>query len=735
MNQSSDTNPSINSEKSNLTFNHSEHRFLQPSDLVAASLTLNRGEREAKRKEIKAYFNHTYDSYEALFDTLASDKAYYERACSLRHPLIFYFGHTATFFTNKLVLAKLLPHRIDPKVESMCAIGVDEMSWDDLNEAHYEWPSVEEVKQYRSKVRQAVNNLIDDVEFTIPINWESSMWPIVMGIEHERIHLETSSVLIRQLPIEMVKNSPLFPACKDHASAPNNRLIEVPAGKIEIDHQDPSEVYGWDNEYGQHSADVASFKASEFLVSNQEYLEFVEAGGYQDASFWDDEGNAWREFTPLKHPTFWVSKENQWFLRTLTEEIAMPWNWPVEVNCLEADAFCQWKSKQAGLPIRLPSEDEYLRLRDHTHALDFIEQANVNLQKHASSCPINESKTGDFYDVIGNVWQWSSTPIYPFNGFKVHPLYDDFTMPTFDNKHNLFNGGSWISSGNEINEHSRYAFRRHFFQHAGFRYIESSEEVKTHFSTYETDLSVSQYCEFHYGESYFNVDNFAEAYAKQSIAAAKNDPHLANKEKISVLEVGCSVGRASFELAKHFDKVTGLDFSARFIQVANQIKETGSVLYSIPAEGEIMEFKEKTLNDFNLNKVADKCQFLQQDACNLKPHFTGYDMVVASNLIERLYEPSKFLNTIHERINDNGLLMIVSDYSWKEAHTEKSNWLGGYKDEKTGENVTSLEGLHTLLDEHFECVTPSISLPSVLRVTGRTFTINESEVTIWKKKD
>jgi len=53
--------------------------------------------------------------------------------------------------------------------------------------------------------------------------------------------------------------------------------------------------------------------------------------------------------------------------------------------------------------------------------------------------------------------------MYPFKGFEVHPIYDDFTMPTFDDKHNLFKGGSWISTGNLAIPHSRYAFRRHFF--------------------------------------------------------------------------------------------------------------------------------------------------------------------------------------------------------------------------------------------------------------------------------
>ena len=722
------------SKTTNFDVMTSNKATLNREDLVTQTPYLLSGDIEEKRQEIKRYFNQTFEAYESLFETLKDDSAFYERPCSLRHPLIFYFGHTATFFTNKLMLAKLLPQRINPKIESMCAIGVDEMSWDDLNDEHYEWPTASEVRAYRQEVKAAVNELIDTVNFTMPIDWQSPLWPVMMGIEHERIHLETSSVLIRQLPISSVQESELYPICPNTGEAPQNDLIKVPAGRVDINHLDPAPTYGWDNEYGQHHAQVEEFKAAKFVVSNQEYLDFVEDGGYKTARYWDDEGNRWREFTPDKHPTFWVNKSDGWYLRCMTKEIPMPWNWPVEVNQLEANAFCNWKAEKTGKPIRLPSEDEYYRLREHSDVLNHLDSANLNLQKYASSTPVNESQAGDFYDVMGNVWQWTLTPIYPFEGFKVHPLYDDFTMPTFDNKHNIFTGGSWISTGNEINGQSRYAFRRHFFQHAGFRYIESEAQVQTEFSTYETDLAVAQYCEFHYGDRYFDVDNYAKAYANKAVSVAKEDADLAAKEKLSILEVGCSVGRASYEMAKHFDEVTGLDFSARFIQIANQMQNNGEIKYTIPQEGEIMDFKSQTLKDLGLADTAHRCLFMQQDACNMKSRFTGYDMVVASNLIERAYEPAKFLNSIHERINDNGLLMILSDYSWKEEYTEKENWIGGYKDAQSGENVTSIEGLHNQLGEHFECISDDTSIPSILRVTSRNFTINDSQVTIWKKK-
>ncbi len=99
---------------------------------------------------------------------------------------------------------------------------------------------------------------------------------------------------------------------------------------------------------------------------------------------------------------------------------------------------------------------------------------NINLEGTASSCPVTRHAFGDFCDVIGNVWQWTETPISGFRGFEVHPCYDDFSTPTFDGKHNLIKGGSWISTGNEATRDCRYAFRRHFYQHAGLRYVSPS---------------------------------------------------------------------------------------------------------------------------------------------------------------------------------------------------------------------------------------------------------------------
>ncbi len=683
----------------------------------------------AKRREIADYFNANFDRYESLFETLKDDSGYYQKSIPLRHPLIFYFGHTATFFVNKMLLSGLIKQRVNPRIESMFAVGVDEMSWDDLDETHYDWPAVSEVKAYRKAVKKLVNEVIETAPLHLPIDWQSPWWAIMMGIEHEQIHLETSSVLIRQQQLDKVRKQPQWRPFSQTGKAPQNQLLPVPAGEVSLGKQFDDPIYGWDNEYGQHQAEVAEFKASQYLVSNAEFLTFVEAGGYQQDKFWTKEGLEWRRFAQAAFPTFWSKTESGWQLRLMTELVTMPWDWPVDVNYHEAKAFCNWKAEQTSQPVRLPTEDEWYRLYEHAGVSELDGQpanANIHLDYAASSCPVNMFRHGDFYDVIGNVWQWTETPIYPFEGFKVHPIYDDFTTPTYDSQHNLIKGGSWISCGNESRKASRYAFRRHFFQHAGFRYIVSEAPVNVVDSHYETDKMLSEYAELHYGESYFNVPNFQQSLMKLAIEA------MADKPKHKALDLGCSVGRGSFELAQHFDAVTGIDFSARLINLGVQMQQRGVIRYTIADEGDLVHYREQRLADFGLDTVADKIEFMQGDACNLKSVFSGYDLIVAANLLDRLYDPALFLESVNERLNAGGLLVLASPYTWLEEHTEKAKWLGGFK--KDGESFTTLDGLHAILDTHFNLVSGPQSLPFVIRETSRKFQHTLSEVTIWERK-
>lgn len=689
---------------------------------------------EQKRLEIREYFHRTFTLYERLFDCLASEKSYITKATSLRHPLIFYFGHTAVFFINKLHVAKLIPARLDPEFESMMAIGVDEMSWDDLDESNYNWPSVDEVRNYRQKVRVLIDDFIMTAPLTLPVAWDDPLWTVMMGIEHERIHIETSSVLIRQLLVDLVKVDELFPDCDESGPSPDNSLLAVTGGQQQLGKDHTNHLYGWDNEYGKYSIQVTDFKASQYVVSNQEFFEFVEEGGYKSKSYWTEEGWSWLGFTKVTHPEFWVRSDKGFQYRTMTQVIDMPWDWPVDVNYLEAKAFCNWKSEQTGKSIRLPTEAEWYCLRDllKTDLPDWQQApGNINLEHWASACPINKfavaNTDGDkFYDVIGNVWQWTETPMDGYRDFKVHPVYDDFSMPTFDGQHNMIKGGSYFSTGNYAIKDSRYAFRRHFFQHAGFRYIESDAEINIDANPYETDELISQYLEFHYGDEYFDVNNFSKACAGHCIYYAKQ-----YDVKGKALDLGCAVGRSSFELATYFDEVDALDFSARFISSAVELQQNGIKRYTVKNEGDLVSFKEVQLQELGLSEVAGRCNFMQADACNLNDKYTGYDLVFASNLIDRLYSPKLFLSMIHQRMQKGGLLIISSPYTWLEEFTEKTEWLGGFKDH-VAENFTTLDGLKVVLGDHFELIDEPRDVPFVIRETKRKYQYTLSQMTVWR---
>ena len=89
------------------------------------------------------------------------------------------------------------------------------MSWDDLDESRYDWPSVDEVREYRKTVKTLIQKLIKTLPLKLPVTQNDPIWIILMGIEHERIHLETSSVLHRQMPLSFIKKSRGFPHMQD----------------------------------------------------------------------------------------------------------------------------------------------------------------------------------------------------------------------------------------------------------------------------------------------------------------------------------------------------------------------------------------------------------------------------------------------------------------------------------------------------------------------------------------
>ncbi len=699
-------------------------------ELITKTIDITSGNSEEKRQEIREYFLKTWELDELLYTQLKSDEIFYHRGDPLRHIILFYLGHTAAFFINKLMLTKIISQRVNPSFESIFAIGVDEMSWDDLNNNHYDWPSVEDTRVFRNRVKEVVLNVIDTASLQIPITWESPFWIIMMGIEHERIHIETSSVLIRQLPLDEVVAKRFGEMCKESGEAPKNELIDVKGKTIELGKPKDHSFYGWDNEYGRYSEDIQNFKAAKYLTSNQEFLEFINDGGYHTEKYWTEEGWNWKTFKNAEMPLFWRKDGNNYRLRLVAEEIPMPWNWPVEVNYLEAKAFCNWKTEKTGKTFRLPTEAEWYLLYEISNLQDMMHwdkaPGNINLEYFSSPCPVDKFQQGPFYDVQGNVWQWTETPITGFPGFKVHPAYDDFSTPTFDGKHNLIKGGSWISTGNEATYHSRYAFRRHFYQHAGFRYIQSDAQLVIQRNDYETDKEVTLTCEKDWADAFGSKPVFAKELAN----VIRNI--VGEKPNARILDLNTNTGRLAFELAPYYNDITALDFTARMLTMANQLQEQGAMRYVMEDENELVHYREVVLKDLELGDGATNILFMQADINNLKPNFTGYDVVILPDIMHKIAQPRNFLRSLTERMNPNAYLFIATDYNWNEKETQHKYWLGGYK--KDGEPVTGLDALSKTLSEKFDAIGEPQDIAMIQPITSRIREIHMLQLTVWQKK-
>jgi len=438
---------------------------------------------KAGRKALLDYFNNGWALTEVLFSGLAGEEAFYRRPYhKLRHPMIFYYVHPVALYVNKLRVAGLLDGPVNADFEQLFETGVDEMRWDDLHEGNPDiWPLLAEAQAYRRQVYDIIRKLIETHPLLDePITQESLAWALVMGFEHERIHLETSSVLMREMPVEFLRRPrewPAFEALKNTKDYPTNAMVRLPAGEATLGKPHDFPTFGWDNEYGSEARAVRPFSASKFLISNGEFLEFVKAGGYANEKYWSKDGWAWRRYRNTKWPTFWIQDGpaglHQYRLRTIFEVIPLQMDWPVCVNFHEAKAYCTWRTERdrSAMPYRLLTEAEHNAMRDGA-----ANKYNSDLATGGES-PVDALAANGkgFHDVFGNVWQWCEDHFHPLEGAAPHPYYDDFSLPCYDGEHQMILGGSFISTGDEAGAWSRFHFRPHFFQHAGFRIARSED--------------------------------------------------------------------------------------------------------------------------------------------------------------------------------------------------------------------------------------------------------------------
>jgi 5-histidylcysteine sulfoxide synthase len=430
------------------------------------------GLKDLKRNSLLAYFDNTWELYEMLFSSINNEKSLYLAPDPLRNPLIFYLGHTAAFYVNKLKATGLITEGVHEQWDQLFAVGVDPDTPEKLDVSDY-WPTVEETRGYRQTIYHMVHEVLNSIEAGRNASWDNALWAIFMSLEHDRIHFETSSVLIRQLDARLVDKPAGWKYAPSSTQVPEQQWIAVEAGEVKLGKPQDDALYGWDNEYGSLTVKVAPFEATKNLITNAEYLCFFNAGGYEEQRFWTTEGWDWKQRTDASYPKFWVKKsEGVFAYRAMFDEIDMPMDWPVEVNAHEAQAYINWLGNGA----RLLTEAEFALLSRKGLAAreEPFEKHTYNINvRYASPTPVGFMQDGDspagFSDLWGNVWDWLSDDFYPLPGFRVHPWYPDFSEPYMDHEHGMMAGGSWATTGTGASKYYRLWFRRHFFQHAGFR--------------------------------------------------------------------------------------------------------------------------------------------------------------------------------------------------------------------------------------------------------------------------
>lgn len=637
-----------------------------------------------KEKLIHEFLITSY-LYDSLFEPL-TEPAYFVRAEPLRHHLIFYYGHTSVFYVNKLVLRGYLQNseRIDKLVESSCAVGVDEMSWDDLNEDNYPWTEksqkeifVSKIRDYRQKLRDLVCHLINNYDFSKSSGCFTQFdfpWIILMGIEHERIHIETSACIIHQLQCDGINKdliSPQFSLCPHRRnnldSVPSNSLIYVDGGDVQLGRSDSEHPkhFGWDNEFGSESAKLQPFRVSQMLVSNGEYFEFIQDGGYKNKQFWTEESWKWVTGTKRERPLSWVNNST---LRTLYEEIPMPWDWPVETNAFEADAFCVWKSKQLGTKCRLISHEEWSLLRNRLSSKNY----NTNLRHWGSACPVDlfgENINSDvIYDIAGNVWQHSCSVLTLLQrGFKTHPAYDDFTTPTIDGNHMFILGGSWISVGNPTHLEARYGFRKHFQQFAGIRYVVSGNSYHSKIQPYYMGRGDSVPITDHYldfkEKSMLGIQpevNWYRTFGKFAATFVKED-----MKNLDIITINGSVGRTTLEFikacsnpAEQLSHIFHTDLSATHLRVLENLISCDTIRWDKFTEGDLVENHYFNLeeNDLLFPKSI-QISYRQVDTNNIDPKFCNQDIAIVDGDVENFKSIDKLNSSL---VKPGGILILAT---------------------------------------------------------------------------
>ena len=378
-----------------------------------------------------------------FFDETLAPRAYEARPIALRHPFVFYEGHLAAFGAIKLLREALGRPPLDAALEKLFERGIDPPAEGGEAPA-VSWPARDSVLAYVGRADAAVAEALEsgacdahaDAFFTV--------------LEHELMHQETLRYMLHRLPYAEKRAPAGAPAPDVAGRAVRAEAVRVPEGVATLGAARGEVPFGWDNEFPRTCRMVPAFTIDALPVTNEDYLAFVEAGGYADADLWAPGDAAWLASHGISHPPFWRRQESAWFWIGQFGLVPLPPAWPVWVSHAEASAYARWKNR------RLPTEAEFHRAAFGTPdgperafpwggAAPAPEHGNFGGDRDdlvpAGSRPAGASAWG-VHELVGNGWEWTSTPFAPFEGFAPMATYPGYSADFFDGRHYVLKGAS-----------------------------------------------------------------------------------------------------------------------------------------------------------------------------------------------------------------------------------------------------------------------------------------------------
>jgi gamma-glutamyl hercynylcysteine S-oxide synthase len=417
---------------------------------------------------------------DALFRIVRED-CIYERPIPERHRIIFYLGHVEAFDWNLLAQRAFGLRPIQRTFDELFAFGIDPVGGGLPSDTPSDWPEREEVERYNARLRDELDRAIERALARPEEGHPHLITMLEVAIEHRLMHAETLAYMLHRMPSEKKIKGPI--ALNTGGPRVKSRLVDIPAGPVTLGlKSETGEEFGWDNEMEAHEVDVEEFAIESGNVTNEDFLRFVQAGGYQHRALWSAEAWDWKEKEGIEHPAFWKRDGNLWMYRTMFGEIRLPQDWPVYVSHAEAMAYAKWFGRT------LPSEAQYHRAaygtRDGGAERSYpwgeetpsARHGNFNFRQWDCS-PAGSHAEGasafGIHDLLGNGWEWTRTKFAPFPGFVPMPFYPGYSANFFDGKHYVMKGGSQRTAACMLRRSFRNWFQPHYpYVYATFRCVE-----------------------------------------------------------------------------------------------------------------------------------------------------------------------------------------------------------------------------------------------------------------------